>query len=167
MNHGRKYVSVKYAVYLLGGAAAAAGLVAGARWWRRWQRAPFATGRVEMLDVAIDALTMAEVLARVEGFIRDGGPHHIVTADASGVMQAQDDPALLGIMQQAALVTPDGAGVLLAARMRGVQLPARVSGVDLARVMIESQKASVSFRALTEVRNRLVTVYQDIMNMSI
>ncbi|HEX2791625.1 MAG TPA: flagellar hook-basal body complex protein FliE [Steroidobacteraceae bacterium] len=42
-----------------------------------------------------------------------------------------------------------------------------VSGVDLARVMIESQKASVSFRALTEVRNRLVSVYQDIMNMSI
>jgi flagellar hook-basal body complex protein FliE len=42
-----------------------------------------------------------------------------------------------------------------------------VSGIDLARVMIESQKASVSFRALTEVRNRLVTVYQDIMNMSI
>jgi len=40
-------------------------------------------------------------------------------------------------------------------------------GVDLAKVMIESQKASVSFRALTEVRNRLVSAYQDIMNMSI
>src|SRR5579862_6297681 len=40
-------------------------------------------------------------------------------------------------------------------------------GVDLARVMIESQKASVSFRALTEVRNRLVSAYQDIMNMQI
>jgi flagellar hook-basal body complex protein FliE len=40
-------------------------------------------------------------------------------------------------------------------------------GVDLARVMIESQKAAVSFRALTEVRNRLVSVYQDIMNMPI
>ena len=40
------------------------------------------------------------------------------------------------------------------------------SGVDLAHVMIESQKASVSFRALTEVRNRLVSAYQDIMNMS-
>ncbi|MFI4914591.1 MAG: flagellar hook-basal body complex protein FliE [Steroidobacterales bacterium] len=40
-------------------------------------------------------------------------------------------------------------------------------GVDLARVMIESQKANVSFRALTEVRNRLVNVYQEIMNMSI
>lgn len=41
------------------------------------------------------------------------------------------------------------------------------ANVDLASVMIESQKASVSFRALTEVRNRLVTVYQDIMNMPI
>jgi flagellar hook-basal body complex protein FliE len=40
-------------------------------------------------------------------------------------------------------------------------------GVDLAQVMIESQKASVSFRALTEVRNRLVSAYQDIMNMTI
>jgi flagellar hook-basal body complex protein FliE len=42
-----------------------------------------------------------------------------------------------------------------------------VKGVDLATVMLESQKASVSFRAVTEVRNRLVNVYQDIMNMPI
>ena len=40
-------------------------------------------------------------------------------------------------------------------------------GVDLPQVMIEMEKASVSFRALTEVRNRLVTAYQDIMNMQI
>jgi flagellar hook-basal body complex protein FliE len=40
-------------------------------------------------------------------------------------------------------------------------------GVQLPQVMIEMQKASVSFRALTEVRNRLVTAYQDIMNMQI
>ncbi|HUN26970.1 MAG TPA: flagellar hook-basal body complex protein FliE [Steroidobacteraceae bacterium] len=38
-------------------------------------------------------------------------------------------------------------------------------GVDLPQVMVEMQKASVSFRALTEVRNRLVSAYQDIMNM--
>jgi flagellar hook-basal body complex protein FliE len=41
------------------------------------------------------------------------------------------------------------------------------TGVDLAQVMLETQKASVSFRALTEVRNRLVNVYQEIMNMPI
>jgi flagellar hook-basal body complex protein FliE len=40
-------------------------------------------------------------------------------------------------------------------------------GVELPQVMLEMQKASVSFRALTEVRNRLVSAYQDIMNMQI
>ena len=41
------------------------------------------------------------------------------------------------------------------------------AGVELSQVMIESQKASVSFRATVEVRNRLVSAYQDIMNMQI
>ncbi len=38
-------------------------------------------------------------------------------------------------------------------------------GVELPQVMLEMQKAAVSFRAATEVRNRLVNVYQEIMNM--
>lgn len=38
---------------------------------------------------------------------------------------------------------------------------------DLASVMIAQAKAQVSFRAMTEVRNRLVSAYQDIMNMPI
>jgi flagellar hook-basal body complex protein FliE len=33
--------------------------------------------------------------------------------------------------------------------------------------MIEMQKATVSFRALTEVRNRVVSAYQEIMNMQV
>ena len=41
------------------------------------------------------------------------------------------------------------------------------SGVELPQVMLEMQKASLSFRALTEVRNRLVSAYQDIMNMQV
>ena len=40
-------------------------------------------------------------------------------------------------------------------------------GVELPQVMIEMQKASVSFRALNEVRNRLISAYQEIMNMSL
>ncbi len=38
-------------------------------------------------------------------------------------------------------------------------------GVSLPQVMVQMEKASVSFRALTEVRNRLISAYQDIMNM--
>lgn len=40
-------------------------------------------------------------------------------------------------------------------------------GVELADVMIEMQKASVGFRAVTEVRNRMVSAYQEIMNMQV
>jgi flagellar hook-basal body complex protein FliE len=40
-------------------------------------------------------------------------------------------------------------------------------GVELPQVMVEMQKASVSFRALTEVRNRVVSAYQEIMNMQV
>ncbi len=40
-------------------------------------------------------------------------------------------------------------------------------GVSLAQVMVASEKASVSFQALSQVRNRLVEAYQDIMNMPI
>lgn len=38
---------------------------------------------------------------------------------------------------------------------------------SLAEVMIASQKANLSFRAVTEVRNKLVQAYQDIMNMPV
>jgi flagellar hook-basal body complex protein FliE len=40
-------------------------------------------------------------------------------------------------------------------------------GVELTQVMLESNKASVAFRATVEVRNRLVNAYQEIMNMPI
>ena len=36
---------------------------------------------------------------------------------------------------------------------------------DLATVMVASAKAQVSFRAMVEVRNRVVSAYQEIMNM--
>jgi flagellar hook-basal body complex protein FliE len=39
--------------------------------------------------------------------------------------------------------------------------------VDIADVMVEIQKASVSFQAMVQVRNRLVSAYQDIMNMPV
>ncbi len=38
-------------------------------------------------------------------------------------------------------------------------------GVSLSQVMVQAEKANVSFQALNAVRNRLVSAYQDIMNM--
>jgi flagellar hook-basal body complex protein FliE len=41
------------------------------------------------------------------------------------------------------------------------------SGVTLPEVMIALQKANLSFQAMTEVRNRLVSAYQEIMSMPV
>lgn len=40
-------------------------------------------------------------------------------------------------------------------------------GADLTQVMISLQKASLSFQAMTEVRNKLVNAYQEVMNMPV
>lgn len=39
--------------------------------------------------------------------------------------------------------------------------------VSVAEVMVSMQKASLSFQAMNEVRNRLVDAYQQVMNMPI
>ena len=39
--------------------------------------------------------------------------------------------------------------------------------VNLAEVMVALQKANVSFQAMTQVRNKLVAAYQEIMGMQI
>ncbi len=39
--------------------------------------------------------------------------------------------------------------------------------VDLSQVMIAVNKSRVSFEALTQVRNKLLSAYQDVMNMPV
>jgi flagellar hook-basal body complex protein FliE len=116
-----------------------------------------------MSNIAID-----QVLAQIRSMSLQAGagvkPPAAATLGAPGNAAAASGPAFGELIKQgvdAVNRSQQSAGALSDAWERGA------SGVDLAHVMIESQKASVSFRALTEVRNRLVTVYQDIMNMSI
>lgn len=42
-----------------------------------------------------------------------------------------------------------------------------VPGVDLPEVMIATNKASISFEATTQVRNKLLEAYKEIMNMPV
>jgi flagellar hook-basal body complex protein FliE len=39
--------------------------------------------------------------------------------------------------------------------------------VDLTTVMVSLQEANLSFQAMTQVRNKLVSAYQEIMNMQV
>ena len=40
-------------------------------------------------------------------------------------------------------------------------------GVDLTKVMLEVQKAGLALHAMTEVRNKLIDAYTQVMNMSV
>lgn len=40
-------------------------------------------------------------------------------------------------------------------------------GVELPEVMVALQKANISFQAMTQVRNKLLSAYQEIMNMQV
>jgi len=41
------------------------------------------------------------------------------------------------------------------------------SNISMAELMVNMEKASVSFQAMTQVRNKLLTAYQEIMNMPV
>ena len=47
------------------------------------------------------------------------------------------------------------------------QFDLNAPGADLHDVMMSLQKASLSFQTMVQVRNRLVSAYQEIMNMQV
>jgi N-acetylglucosaminyldiphosphoundecaprenol N-acetyl-beta-D-mannosaminyltransferase len=86
---------------------------------------------VQILGLPIHIVDMPCALEVIDGFIQARSPHHIITADASMLVMAQQDAVLRGIIVQADLVTPDSTGILWAARRHGTRLRERVSGVEI------------------------------------
>ncbi|MFP4437623.1 MAG: WecB/TagA/CpsF family glycosyltransferase [Chloroflexaceae bacterium] len=87
--------------------------------------------RISILGVPVDNITIANAVARVAACIEQGGPHQIVTVNPEFVMEAQHNAAFRAVLRQADLATPDGFGLLLAARWLGMPLCGRVTGVEL------------------------------------
>lgn len=92
---------------------------------------------VEILGIPIDKVTLEQAVARVEGFIASGAPHLVVTPNAEMLYKSLEDAELAGVLRQADLAIPDGAGVVLASRWLGNPVPQRVTGVDLVQALFE------------------------------
>jgi N-acetylglucosaminyldiphosphoundecaprenol N-acetyl-beta-D-mannosaminyltransferase len=80
----------------------------------------------------VHRVTRAQALELIRGYVADRIPRIVVTADASAHSIGMRDPVYRAIVRDADLVTPDGSGLLWAARRLGMPLVERVSGVDLA-----------------------------------
>ncbi|MDJ0661360.1 MAG: WecB/TagA/CpsF family glycosyltransferase [Crocosphaera sp.] len=68
---------------------------------------------------------------------QNGQGVHVVTINAEMAMLAQQDPLVAQIIQEADLVIPDGAGVVIYLKMRGQQQQ-RCPGIELAQSLIEA-----------------------------
>ena len=78
----------------------------------------------------VDALTYADLLARIAAFIAEGTPHQIATVNPEFVMEARRNPTFAAVLEQTDLCLADGVGLLWAARRMGQPLPERVTGSD-------------------------------------
>jgi N-acetylglucosaminyldiphosphoundecaprenol N-acetyl-beta-D-mannosaminyltransferase len=86
---------------------------------------------ISILGIRVHVITMAETLAWIEAAVAARTPRQICTANPEFVMAARRDPEFSDVLNRADLVTPDGVGLLMAARWLGVRLPERVAGSDL------------------------------------
>lgn len=88
-------------------------------------------GKVSILGVAIDNLDIKEAVAEIEGCVRKGEPVLIVTANPEIIMLARQDKEFSRCLERARMITADGIGVVIAARLLGRPLKQRVAGIDL------------------------------------
>ncbi|MEO6908861.1 MAG: WecB/TagA/CpsF family glycosyltransferase [Abditibacteriaceae bacterium] len=86
---------------------------------------------VEAFGVRVTAVSMSEAMAKIESYIESGTPHHVATSDANAILCAQQDPEYAEILRRAALITPDGFGVIWGMRLLNLPVYERVTGVDM------------------------------------
>jgi flagellar hook-basal body complex protein FliE len=107
------------------------------------------------------SLEIDSVLAQIRSLSAQAGAGSSSAATAPQKSGPSEFATLLSKGIDSVNQTEQGAAKLSDAFQRGEP------GVELPQVMLEMQKASVSFRALAEVRNRVVSAYQEIMNMQV
>jgi N-acetylglucosaminyldiphosphoundecaprenol N-acetyl-beta-D-mannosaminyltransferase len=85
----------------------------------------------EILGVPIDALTMEDVLERVDKAIGSRERLQIGVVNAAKLVNMRRDPALRADVLSSHQILADGVSVVWASRLLGRPLPERVAGIDL------------------------------------
>lgn len=88
------------------------------------------------MGAKIDALSMRETLDRISEIIdhREHAQHVVV--NVAKLMTMQKDRQLRQIVNSCDLINADGAGVVLGAKLLGINIPERVAGIDLMHQLV-------------------------------
>ena len=90
-----------------------------------------------ILGVNIPKVSEAYVEAEILKILSKQSGAKIFTPNPQMLAIADKDPTFKAILNSADLLLPDGVGVLLAARISGASLPARITGIDTAYRILE------------------------------
>jgi N-acetylglucosaminyldiphosphoundecaprenol N-acetyl-beta-D-mannosaminyltransferase len=101
-----------------------------------------AAPRIDVLGVAVSAISMDDALEVIDGWITGGDHQYVCVTGVHGVMESQRDPALRRIHNAAGLVTPDGMPLVWLGRWHGHRRITRVYGPDLMLAVCERSIAT-------------------------
>lgn len=101
--------------------------------------------RIDVLGVPVDGVTMLEAVDAVDELISAETPQAIVAVNPEKVIRAQNNPNLLEFLRAAALLIPDGIGIVFAARILKLGRMERVPGSELMPAICE-RAASRGYR---------------------
>ena len=86
---------------------------------------------IKILGVPVHPYTMKGAVEKILERVSQSKKTFVVTANAEIIMMGQSDDEYMEILNNAALVLPDGAGTVWAGRKLGYEVPERVAGYDL------------------------------------
>ncbi len=87
--------------------------------------------KVNILGINFDRIGLNGTVKKIEKMISKGGCHQVGTINPEYVIKAQDSKQLMKVIAKMELVVPDGIGIVLAARLKGLARLERVRGGDL------------------------------------
>ncbi len=93
--------------------------------------------KVCVLNCPIDLLGVDDALGKVLEAIKNNENFQIVTINPEMIINAQKNKEFFEIVKKSELVIPDGVGVKIALKMKGINLN-QIRGVDFSRLLIKT-----------------------------
>lgn len=121
--------------------------------------------KAEILGVNVDSVTMSQAVENIGVLIKSKKPSLVATANAEMLMLANSDFELKKILNSAAMVTPDGAGTVWAARHLGYDMPERVAGVDLVTNLLNKNYRFYFFGAAEGVAKKAAEKFKNVVGV--
>ena len=121
--------------------------------------------RIKFLNIPIDAITMKDTINLVEKTIVAKKQIHHTVVNASKIILMQKDAELEKSVIEADIINADGQAVVWAANLLGLNLPERVSGIDLMESLVEMsyyKRYKCYFLGAREnIVQKLVAIYKE------